>query len=102
MASSGKDKNASQFFITTGGSPDYLDDKYTVFGEIAEGLDVLEQINSTYCDDDGRPYFDIRIRHTYILDDPFPDPPELDIPPESPLVSLIRSSRYNDCILYPN
>ena len=37
-------------------------------------------------DSEGRPIQNIRIRHTYVLDDPFPDPPGLDalIPEVSP------------------
>ena len=79
--------NRSQFFITLRGEDlDDLDGKYTVFGEIAEGLETLQKINELYCDGDGRPYQDMRIKHTYVLDDPFPDPDELEvlIPPSSP------------------
>ena len=39
---------------------DYLDGKHTVFGEISEGFDVLEKINDSICDDNDRPYQDIR------------------------------------------
>ena len=42
--------------------------------QVAEGFDVLSKINEAYCDKDGRPFQDIRIYHTVILDDPFPDP----------------------------
>nr|CAG8466986.1 13489_t:CDS:2 [Entrophospora candida]CAG8576390.1 7384_t:CDS:2 [Entrophospora candida] len=76
--------SGSQFFITTGEDLDYLDGKYTVFGEVAEGFDTLEKINDTYCDESGRPYKDIRIKHTIVLDDPFPDPDGLIIPDRSP------------------
>ncbi|KAJ1963020.1 Peptidyl-prolyl cis-trans isomerase-like 4 [Dimargaris xerosporica] len=75
----------SQFFITTGPQLDYLDGKYAVFGHVAEGLDVLTRINDAYCDDKGRPFQDIRICHTIILHDPFPNPPNLPIPDRSPL-----------------
>lgn len=87
VASDGtEDENVSgsQFFITTAENLDYLDGKYTIFGEIAEGFDTLERINSAYCDDTGRPYKDIRIKHTTILDDPFPDPEDLEVPDQSP------------------
>ncbi|PKC62194.1 cyclophilin-like protein, partial [Rhizophagus irregularis] len=80
----GKGVSGSQFFITTGENLDYLDGKYTVFGEVAEGFDTLEKINSAYCDESGRPYKDIRIKHTYILDDPFNDPEGLQVPDKSP------------------
>ena len=39
-----------------------------VLGEIAEGFDILEKLNSLYCDSEGRPFQDVRIKHTYILD----------------------------------
>ncbi|ORY02211.1 cyclophilin-like protein [Basidiobolus meristosporus CBS 931.73] len=77
--------SGSQFFITTGENLDYLDGKYTVFGQVAEGFDTLDKINSVFCDETGRPLKDIRIKHTIILDDPFPDPEGLVVPDESPL-----------------
>lgn len=83
--------NRSQFFITLRGEDlDNLDGKYTVFGEIAEGFEILQKINELYCDSDGRPYQDMRIKHTYVLDDPFPDSDELNvlIPPASPVRSI--------------
>uniref|UniRef100_A0A2N9F1Z1 Peptidyl-prolyl cis-trans isomerase n=1 Tax=Fagus sylvatica TaxID=28930 RepID=A0A2N9F1Z1_FAGSY len=57
-----------------------------VFGEVAEGLDTLTRINEAYMDEKGRPFKNIRIKHTYILDDPFDDPPQLAslIPDASP------------------
>ncbi|KAF9147244.1 Peptidyl-prolyl cis-trans isomerase-like 4 [Linnemannia schmuckeri] len=75
----------SQFFITMGENLDYLDGKYTVFGKVAEGMEVLEKINAAYTDSEFRPFKDIRIKHTIVLDDPFPDPEGLIVPDESPL-----------------
>ncbi|KAI8149533.1 cyclophilin-like domain-containing protein [Fennellomyces sp. T-0311] len=77
--------SGSQFFITLDDDLDYLDGKYTVFGQVAEGFDVLEKINEAYCDEQGRPFRDIRIRHTVILDDPFSDPEGLQVPDQSPV-----------------
>lgn len=77
----------SQFIITLGDNLDYLDGKAAIFGQVVEGFDVLEKINDAFCDETGRPYKDIRIRHTVILDDPFEDPPALVVPPDSPLPS---------------
>ena len=37
-----------------------------------------------YADGEGRPYQNIRIRHTIVLEDPFEDPPGLTIPDNSP------------------
>ncbi|KAI8977375.1 peptidyl-prolyl cis-trans isomerase-like 4 [Mycotypha africana] len=77
--------SGSQFFITLGDDLDYLDGKYTLFGEVAEGFEVLDKINDAFCDEKGRPFRDIRIKHTVILDDPFPDPEGLQVPDASPL-----------------
>ncbi|RKP07448.1 cyclophilin-like domain-containing protein, partial [Thamnocephalis sphaerospora] len=77
--------SGSQFFITLADGLDYLDGQYTVFGQVVEGLDVLDKINDAHCDDQHRPYRDIRIRHTILLDDPFPDPNGLQVPDASPV-----------------
>ncbi|KAK9088131.1 hypothetical protein Scep_027213 [Stephania cephalantha] len=86
MASAGENLNASQFYITLRDDLDYLDGKHTVFGEVVEGLDTLTRINEAYVDEKGRPYKNIRIKHTYILHDPFDDPSQLKelIPDASP------------------
>ncbi|KAI7828868.1 cyclophilin-like domain-containing protein [Gamsiella multidivaricata] len=84
-SSSGAGVIGSQFFITMADNLDYLDGRYTIFGKVAEGMDVMEKINGAYTDATFRPYKDIRIKHTIVLDDPFPDPDGLVIPDESPL-----------------
>lgn len=76
---------ASQFIITLGDNLDYLNGKAAIFGKVVEGFDVLEKVNNAFCDEDGRPLKDIRIRHTVILDDPYDDPPGLVEPSESPV-----------------
>jgi cyclophilin family peptidyl-prolyl cis-trans isomerase len=43
MANAGPDTNGSQFFITFSAVPD-LDGKYTVFGQVTQGLDVLGKL----------------------------------------------------------
>lgn len=55
--------NRFQFFITAGDRLDSLDGRYTIFGEVVDddiGFETLEKINNAYCDEDGRPYVDIR------------------------------------------
>lgn len=51
-----------------GGVP-HLDGGYTVFGEVIEGLDVVEQIEKADTDDNDRPVWDIRILRATIVDD---------------------------------
>ncbi|KAI1302363.1 Peptidyl-prolyl cis-trans isomerase-like 4 [Halotydeus destructor] len=84
MVNNGENMHGSQFFITLGENLDYLDADHTVFGEVVEGLDVLLKINESICDEQHRPYRDIRITHTVILDDPYDDPKHLNPPDASP------------------
>jgi cyclophilin family peptidyl-prolyl cis-trans isomerase/protein-disulfide isomerase len=44
MANSGPDSNGSQFFITYDAAPN-LDGGYTIFGEVVEGMEVVEGIS---------------------------------------------------------
>jgi cyclophilin family peptidyl-prolyl cis-trans isomerase/HEAT repeat protein len=43
MASAGKDTESSQWFITLGPTP-HLDGKYTAFGRVSKGLDIVKKI----------------------------------------------------------
>jgi len=61
MVCSGENMFGSQFFLTLDDELDYLDGKHAVFGEISEGMDVVDKFNEIISDDDHRPYQDIRI-----------------------------------------
>ena len=67
-ATDGKTTMSSEMFWDykkTGGSP-HLDGQYTVFGEVVDGLDVVERIQKVYTDDYDRPVEDVRILSTQI------------------------------------
>ncbi len=57
-----------------------------IMAQVTEGLEVLQAINDVIVDAKNRPLQNTRIRHTLILDDPFPDRPQLDehVPENSP------------------
>ena len=57
-------------YKTVGGTP-HLDGQYTVFGEVTEGLDVVDHIQKMATDKNDRPTKDVRILGVRIISDPF-------------------------------
>ena len=54
-------------YTTVGGTP-HLDGEYTVFGEVVEGMDVLDKIQQVKTDRSDRPEEDVKIIKATILD----------------------------------
>lgn len=59
-------ENIKNDYITKGGAP-HLDGAYTVFGEVVEGMDVVEKIQKVETDDHDRPKEDVKIISAKIL-----------------------------------
>lgn len=75
MINNGQSRHGSQFFITLAEDLAHLDEQgHTVFGQVVEGLDVLEKLNTTLVDSNDHPFRDLCISHTVVLHDPYCDP----------------------------
>ena len=63
------DSAGAQFFIVLADQP-ALDNQYTVFGHVADGIEVLQKISETPVDDKGVATERVEIRHVTIRDTP--------------------------------
>ena len=54
-------------YSTLGGTP-HLDGEYTVFGEVVEGLDIVDKIQQVKTDRGDRPEADVKIKKVTVLD----------------------------------
>ena len=57
----------TKVYTTIGGAP-FLDMQYTVFGEVVEGMDVVDKIAAQKKDSFDRPFNDIKIISTTIVE----------------------------------
>jgi peptidyl-prolyl cis-trans isomerase B (cyclophilin B) len=61
MANAGPNTNGSQFFLVTTPEASWLDGKHTVFGQVTDGMDVVDAIEGKPTDARDKPTEDIRI-----------------------------------------
>ena len=54
-------------YTTVGGTP-HLDGEYTVFGEVVEGMDIVDKIQNVKTDRSDRPEEDVKIVKVEVLD----------------------------------
>ncbi|CAI5438318.1 unnamed protein product [Caenorhabditis angaria] len=84
FVNNGDNMLGSQFFVTLGENLDYLDEQHTIFGQVTEGIETLEKLNEQLTNSDHKPFRDIRISHTIVLDDPFDEDDRIKYPSRSP------------------
>ena len=67
MANSGPNTNGSQFFIVTKEAVPWLDGKHTNFGEVVEGMDVVEEIEQVDTNAKDHPTEDVVVEGIELL-----------------------------------
>lgn len=76
---------------------------YSIGKVVEDDHDVLSKINNLYCDKNGRPYADVRIKRMYILHDPYhdDDPENMDLLLQKRNITLMNEqdlpSNYSIC-----
>lgn len=88
MANSGPNTNGGQFFITTREFCQWLDGMHVVFGQLIDGLDILQQLSYVETDQNNKPLEDIYISNSYLYQ----------LPLDSTLAGYFKNTVVNDLI----
>jgi peptidyl-prolyl cis-trans isomerase B (cyclophilin B) len=68
MANSGPDTNGSQFFIVTAAATPWLDGKHTNFGEVVDGMEIIDKIENVKINANSHPLEDVFIKSITLLE----------------------------------